>query len=140
MILLNQMLILTNILKFSIELSLSDIEYALDFIYRHIKIMDLHITGSILFRQNGKMIEFIIPVNKQFQSNEMFQYQKAFKLTNAVGIKHIRSLHNIPGEIEMIKRYIGSNSLTAITSPYISVHDDSLSEFDLYIGVSENTL
>ena len=140
MILLNQMLILTNILKFSIELSLSDIEYALDFIYRHIKIMDLHITGNILFRQNGKMIEFIIPVNKQFQSNEMFQYQKAFKLTNAVGIKHISSLHNIPGEIEMIKRYIESNSLTAITSPYISVHDDSLSEFDLYIGVSENTL
>ena len=140
MILLNQMLILTNILKFSIELSLSDIEYALDFIYRHIKIMDLHITGNILFRQNGKMIEFIIPVNKQFQSNEMFQYQKAFKLTNAVGIKHISSLHNIPGEIEMIKRYIESTSLTAITSPYISVHDDSLSEFDLYIGVSENTL
>lgn len=140
MILLNQMLILTNILKFSIELSLSDIEYALDFIYRHIKIMDLHITGNILFRQNGKMIEFIIPVNKQFQSNEMFQYQKAFKLTNAVGIKHISSLHNIPGEIEMIKRYIKSNSLTAITSPYISVYDDSLSEFDLYIGVSENTL
>lgn len=134
------MLILTNILKFSIELSLSDIEYALDFIYRHIKIMDLHITGNILFRQNGKMIEFIIPVNKQFQSNEMFQYQKAFKLTNAVGIKHISSLHNIPGEIEMIKRYIKSNSLTAITSPYISVYDDSLSEFDLYIGVSENTL
>ena len=102
--------------------------------------MDLHITGNILFRQNGEMIEFIIPVNKQFQSNEMFQYQKAFKLTNAVGIKHISSLHNIPDEIKIIKKYIESNSLTAITSPYISVHDDSLSEFDLYIGVSENTL
>ena len=140
MILLNQMLILTNILKFSIELSLSDIEYALDFIYRHIKIMDLHITGNILFRQNGEMIEFIIPVNKQFQSNEMFQYQKAFKLTNAVGIKHISSLHNIPDEIKIIKKYIESNSLTAITSPYISVHDDSLSEFDLFIGISENML
>ena len=140
MILLNQMLILTNILKFSIELNLSDIEYALDFIYRHIKIMDLHITGNILFRQNGEMIEFIIPVNKQFQSNEMFQYQKAFKLTNAVGIKHISSLHNIPDEIKIIKKYIESNSLTAITSPYISVHDDSLSEFDLFIGISENML
>ncbi len=88
----------------------------------------------------GNCIEFIIPINDSFPSNQHYRYKAKFKLVNAVRARHYGSFLNIGDKVEELYAYIAARSLQAITQPYFIVRDIQNGIFDVYIGISENVL
>ena len=109
------------------------IDYSLD-------ILNLSRSGKIVITQKSPFIEFLIPVDKCFPSNEYYSYKPEFKLVNAVRARHYGSFESIDSKVEELNEYIHDFSLSPITQPYFIIQDLKNEIYDVYIGINENIL
>lgn len=105
-----------------------------------LSVLGLQLNGKIILTYKSNCIEFIIPVNESFSSNQHYWYKPEFKLVNAVRARHYGSFLNIGDKVEELYAYIAGRSFQSITQPYFIVQDMQNGIFDVYIGISENVL
>ena len=129
-----------NVLVYETVVAPESISGIVNGIPDNLSVLGLQLHGKIIMTYKGNCIEFIIPVNESFSSNQHYRYKPEFKLVNAVRARHYGSFLNIGDKVEELNTYIAERSLKSITQPYFIVRDIQNCIFDVYIGISENVL
>jgi len=129
-----------NVLVYETEVDPETISSIVKGIPDSLSVLGLQLNGKIILTYKGNCMEFIIPVNESFSSNQHYQYKPEFKLVNAVRARHYGSFLNIGDKVEELYTYIAEHLLQSITQPYFIVRDIHNGIFDVYIGISENVL
>ena len=129
-----------NVLVYETEVDPEAISGIVNGLPDSLSVLGLQLNGKIIMTYKGNCMEFIIPVNGSFSSNQHYQYKAEFKLVNAVRARHYGSFLNIGDKVDELYTYIAERSLQSITQPYFIVQDMQNGIFDVYIGISENVL
>lgn len=136
----HQSLIHYHVLSYETIVDESQMSELLQGISRSVSVLGLEQCGNIITTKKGVKTEFIVPVNKKFETTKYYKYKPAFKLVNALKIRHYGSFSEIFLSINEINRYISRNNLLAVTNPYCVDKDSVNSIYDVYVGISENVL
>ncbi len=107
-------------------------------IKENISVLKFDICGDIIVAKRNDGTEFLVPINREFLSNEHYSFKERVMLVNAARLRHYGSFGTIRKSIAELNNYIEKNSLTPITAPYIVERDSSDNAYDIYIGISEN--
>lgn len=111
---------------------------ALEHIKRNIHVLGFQICGNIIIAKQKEFFEFLIPVDKEFKSNEHYSFKKRIKLVNAARMRHYGSFVKIENSLTELNEYIAEKNLVPITIPYIVEKENIDNVYDIYIGISEN--
>ena len=132
--------ILETEILLSQRLSISDdaVPQALEHIKKNISVLGFQICGNIIVAKQDEFLEFLIPVDKEFNSNEHYSFKKRLKLVNAARLRHYSSFRKIQTSLNELHKYIAEKNLVPITIPYIVEKDNSDNVYDIYIGISQN--
>ncbi|MDE6732697.1 MAG: hypothetical protein K2J77_07465 [Oscillospiraceae bacterium] len=120
-------------------------------IYDNISVLGLEITDSIVVtvceevREPKRTIlgvEFIVPVNKQFESNCHYVFKPHFKLENAVLLKYCGKASELPETRKKLREYALEKHYSPLTNVYFSIKQISGDDVvaNAYLGVDGNTL
>ena len=131
----HQFLHYRNVLSYITQIDDDDIG-----VKNNICVLDLKLNGKIVFTKKDNFMEFVIPVNKKFTSNQHYEFKSEFKLVNAVRVRHYGSFSTIKNKVDDLKAYIEEHSLTPVTQPYYMIQDCKNEIYDVFIGISENIL
>lgn len=92
-------------------------------------------------------MEILVPIDKEIEVLEKYQFKKKFHLLNAVYARHEGNPKFLQETYNKLMKYIQINNLVQITSAYnVNVKDPTSAEdfddmvIDIYIGVSPNIL
>ena len=92
-------------------------------------------------------IEVLVPLNKAVALPEGYTLKPAFKLTNAVKVRHAGNPALLQKSADELNAYIQTNALTPITVGYnVTVKEPTSPEdienmiIDMYAGISPNIL
>ena len=107
-------------------------------IKENISVLKFDICGDIIVAMRNDGTEFLVPINREFLSNEHYSFKERVMLVNAARLRHYGSFGTIRKSIAELNNYIEKKSLTPITAPYIVERDSSDNAYDIYIGISEN--
>lgn len=107
-------------------------------IKENISVLKFDICGDIIVAKRNDGTEFLVPINREFLSNEHYSFKERVMLVNAARLRHYGSFGTIRKSIAELNNYIEKKSLTPITAPYIVERDSSDNAYDIYIGISEN--
>lgn len=127
-----------QILSYCTDVNDDKIPQMLKSIKENISVLGFQICGNIIVAKHNDFTEFIIPVDKEFESTDDYEFKKRIKLVNAVRLRHYDSFCSIQKSLVELNSYISQNNLLPITSPYIVERTDSDRVYDVYIGISEN--
>ena len=136
----HQALIHYHVLSYETIIESSQMQEMIEGIHRSVSALGLQQCGNIITTRKGIKTEFLVPVNKKFETTEYYKYKPVFRLVNALKVRHYGDFSDIHVCVDEIIRYINDNSLMAITNPYYVDKDPANSIYDVYIGVSENEL
>ena len=136
----HQMLMYNNVLSYRTEIEFHMIPKMIVAIENNISVLGLSVTDNVLLSLSNKEIEFIIPVDGIYESNQYFEFKQRFRLVNAVRARHYGPFTDIQSSLNELHSFIKENSLASITNPYIRVRDTEQGVYDIYIGVSGNEL
>lgn len=134
----HQMLKLEKILSQKTDISDDVVPQMLEHIRKNISVLGFQICGDIVVAKQDKFLEFLIPVDKEFDSNEHYSFKERIRLVNAARLRHYDSFSKIQKSLDKLNNYITEKKLTPITVPYIVERDDLDNVYDIYIGISEN--
>ena len=134
----HQMLKLEKILSQKTDISDDVVPQMLEHIRKNISVLGFQICGDIVVAKQDKFLEFLIPVDKEFDSNEHYSFKERIKLVNAARLRHYDSFSKIQKSLDKLNNYITEKKLTPITVPYIVERDNLDNVYDIYIGISEN--
>ena len=134
----HQMLKLEKILSQKTDISDDVVPQMLEHIRKNISVLGFQICGDIVVAKQDKFLEFLIPVDKEFDSNEHYSFKERIKLVNAARLRHYDSFSKIQKSLDKLNNYITEKKLTPITVPYIVERNDLDNVYDIYIGISEN--
>lgn len=132
------MLKLEKILSQKTDISDDVVPQMLEHIRKNISVLGFQICGDIVVAKQDKFLEFLIPVDKEFDSNEHYSFKERIKLVNAARLRHYDSFSKIQKSLDKLNNYITEKKLTPITVPYIVERDNLDNVYDIYIGISEN--
>ncbi len=107
-------------------------------IKENISVLKFDICGDIIVAKRNGRTEFLVPIDREFRSNENYSFKERVMLVNAARLRHYGSFGTICKSLAELNDYIEKNSLTPITAPYIVERDPSDNAYDIYIGISEN--
>lgn len=107
-------------------------------IRENISVIEFNICGDIIVAKKNGGIDFMIPVDMEFSSNEYFSFKELVMLVNAAKLRHYGSFCTIHKNLTELNNYIAQKSLTPITPPFIVERDAPDNAYDIYIGISEN--
>lgn len=107
-------------------------------IKENISVLKFDICGDIIVAKRNGGTEFLVPINREFRSNEHYSFKERVLLVNAARLRHYGSFGTICKSLAELNDYIEKKSLTPITAPYIVERDLSDNAYDIYIGISEN--
>ena len=107
-------------------------------IKENISVLKFDICGDIIVAKRNDGTEFLVPINREFLSNEHYSFKERVMLVNAARLRHYGSFGTIRKSIAELNNYIEKKSLAPITAPYIVERDSSDNAYDIYIGISEN--
>lgn len=153
MIKINQELNLRNLLSFRKNLTQSELQKELIDIDSFIKENGLTVIGpkiSTTYSITQSMmptmdIEILIPVDKTFNENHMYNLKKELKLTNCLKFEHRGNPQSMQQNILLIQQYIKDNGLIPISSLYtVNLNEvktqDELENYeaDLYLSINPN--
>lgn len=153
MIKINQELHLKNLLSFRRNLTQSELQKELIDIDSFIKENGLTVIGpkiSTTYSVTQSMmptmdIEILIPVDKTFNENHMYNLKKELKLTNCLKFEHRGNPQSMQQNILLIQQYIKDNGLIPISSLYtVNLNEvktqDELENYeaDLYLSINPN--
>ena len=153
MIKINQELNLRNLLSFRKNLTQSELQKELIDIDSFIKENGLTVIGpkiSTTYSVTQAMmptmdIEILIPVDKTFNENHMYNLKKELKLTNCLKFEHRGNPQSMQQNILLIQQYIKDNGLIPISSLYtVNLNEvktqDELENYeaDLYLSINPN--
>ena len=136
----HQFLHYRNVLSYITQIDDDDISFFVVGVKNNICVLDLKLNGKIVFTKKDNFMEFVIPVNKKFTSNQHYEFKSEFKLVNAVRARHYGSFSTIKNKVDDLKAYIEEHSLTPVTQPYYMIQDCKNEIYDVFIGISENIL
>lgn len=134
----HQMLKLEKILSQKTDIDYDVVPQMLEHIRKNISVLGFQICGDIVIAKQDKFLEFLIPVDKEFDSNEHYSFKERIRLVNAARLRHYDSFSKIQKSLDKLNNYITEKKLTPITVPYIVERDDLDNVYDIYIGISEN--
>lgn len=149
----NQELHLKNLLSFRRNLTQSELQKELIDIDSFIKENGLTVIGpkiSTTYSVTQAMmptmdIEILIPVDKTFNENHMYNLKKELKLTNCLKFEHRGNPQSMQQNILLIQQYIKDNGLIPISSLYtVNLNEvktqDELENYeaDLYLSINPN--
>lgn len=149
----NQELHLKNLLSFRRNLTQSELQKELIDIDSFIKENGLTVIGpkiSTTYSITQSMmptmdIEILIPVDKTFNENHMYNLKKELKLTNCLKFEHRGNPQSMQQNILLIQQYIKDNGLIPISSLYtVNLNEvktqDELENYeaDLYLSINPN--
>ena len=80
----HQFLHYRNVLSYITQIDDDDISFFVVGVKNNICVLDLKLNGKIVFTKKDNFMEFVIPVNKKFTSNQHYEFKSEFKLVNAV--------------------------------------------------------
>lgn len=120
-------------------------------IYDNISALGLEITDSIVVtvceevREPKRTIlgvEFIVPVNKPFESNCHYVFKPHFKLENAVLLKYCGKASELPETNKRLREYAYEKHYSPLTNVYFSIKQISGDDVvaNAYLGVDGNSL
>lgn len=132
------MLKLEKILSQKTDIDYDVVPQMLEHIRKNISVLGFQICGDIVIAKQDKFWEFLIPVDKEFDSNEHYSFKERIRLVNAARLRHYDSFSKIQKSLDKLNNYITEKKLTPITVPYIVERDDLDNVYDIYIGISEN--
>ncbi|SHH95062.1 effector-binding domain-containing protein [Clostridium collagenovorans DSM 3089] len=153
MIEINQELHLKNLLSFRKNLTQAELQKELIDIDSFIKENGLTVIGpkiSTTYSVTQSMmptmdIEILIPVDKIFSENHMYNLKKELKLTNCLKLEHRGNPQSMQQNIILIQQYIKDKGLMPISSLYtVSLNEaktpDELENYvaELYLSISPN--
>lgn len=127
-----------QILSYCTDVNDDKIPQMLKSIKENISVLGFQICGNIIVAKHNSFIELLIPVDREFESTDDYEFKKRIKLVNAVRLRHYDSFCSIQKSLVELNSYISQNNLLPITSPYIVERTDSDRAYDVYIGISEN--
>lgn len=107
-------------------------------IKENISVLKFDICGDIIVAKRNGGTEFLVPIDREFRSNENYSFKECVMLVNAARLRHYGSFGTICKSLAELNDYIEKKSLTPITAPYIVERDPSDNAYDIYIGISEN--
>ena len=136
----HQMLMYNNVISYRTEIEFHMIPKMITAIENNISVLGLSMTDNVLLSLSNKEIEFIIPVDGIYESNQHFEFKQRFRLVNAVRTRHYGLFTDIHFTLNELHSFIKENSLTSITNPYVRVRNIEQGIYDIYIGISENEL
>lgn len=134
----HQTLKLERILSQKTDISDDVVPQMLKHIKMNISVLGFQICGDIVIAKQGKYLEFLIPIDKEFDSNEHYSFKERIRLVNAARLRHYNSFSKIQKSLDELNNYITEKKLTPITVPYIVERDDLDNVYDIYIGISQN--
>ncbi len=134
----HQTLKVERILLHQANISDDVVSQMLEHIRKNISVLGFQICGNIIIAKQDKYLEFLIPVDKEFDSNEHYNFKERIRLVNAARLRHYDSFSKIQKSLDELNNYITEKKLTPITVPYIVERDDLDNVYDIYIGISEN--
>lgn len=117
----------------------------------NISALGLEIVGSIVVtvceearepKQTILGVEFIVPVNKPFESNCHFIFKPHFKLENAVLLKYRGRASEFPETRRKLCEYVLDKHYSPLTNVYFSIKRISGNEVvaNAYLGIDGNLL
>lgn len=109
-------------------------------IKENISVLRFNICGDIIVAKQNGGIEFLVPIDREFSSNEHYSFKERVMLVNAARLRHYGSFGTIRKSLTELNEYIAERQLTPITAPYIVERDNSDNAYDIYIGISENVV
>lgn len=117
----HQYLHYNNVLIYETEVVPETILGVVNGIPDSLSVLGLQLNGKIILTYKGNCMEFIIPVNEGFPSNQHYWYKPEFKLVNAVRARHYGSFLNIGNKVEELYAYIAERSLQAMLLMLVQV-------------------
>ena len=90
---------------------------------------------SLEMEQTGN-IEFLVPVGKEFKSNEFYVYKPQIKLYNAVRARHSGTYDTLINSRKKFQTYLSQKCYQPITDFYYCVNNSNL--VDIYVGLNGN--
>ncbi len=150
----NQILICPNILSYLIRIKYSDIYETTERLQKAAEALDLKVCGRIMttvksktLTQSGSLsdIEFLVPVDRPFDSTVNYKYKPMFKLINAVRMRYEGDICGISESQFLLAKYLNENDLEPVTGHYFSYiqalrESPRSSIVDIYVGINSNIL
>lgn len=138
MVVEHQTISVKQILSYCTDVNNDKIPQMLKAIKSNISVLGFQICGNIIVAKHNSFTEFLIPVDREFESTDEYEFKKEIRLVNAVRLRHYGSFCSIQKSLAEVNSFISQNKLFSITSPYIVERTDSDRAYDIYIGISEN--
>lgn len=127
-----------QILSYCTDVDDDKIPQMLKSIKENMSVFGFQICGNIIVAKHNSFTEFLVPVDKQFESTDEYKFKKRLRLVNAVCLIHYGGFGGIQKSLEELESYISQNKLSPVTSPYMVECSKSDNAYDIYIGISEN--
>lgn len=148
-VLTEQCLILNSLLSYKTRATYRNLRALIAHLHESTRILGYEIVAPIVFNfkenvaKDGESIldmEFLIPVNKEFKSNEYYVYKPKLRLVNAARMRHTDVIDNINISRREMQHYLINNDMTPSTDFYYQIlsDDDRSSVVDIYVGLNES--
>lgn len=147
----NQQLWFDTTLSYRVRLEKSSLVSMITHIKSNIEVLGFELTDDIVFSIYEEIaekektilgVEFIIPIDRPFESNCHYVFKPNFKLENAILLKFCGRTSELLDVRKILWEYILNNNVTALTNVYYSVKqlsDESIVA-NAYLGISGNSL
>lgn len=127
-----------QILSYCTDVDDDKIPQMLKSIKENMSVLGFQICGNIIVAKHNSFTEFLVPVDREFEPTDEYEYKAKVRLVNAVRLRHYGSFCGIQKSLEELGSYISQNKLSPVTSPYMVERSKSDNAYDIYIGISEN--
>ena len=106
MVVEHQTLKVERILLHQTNVSDDFVPQMLKYIKKNISVLGFQICGDIVVAKQDGLLEFLIPVDKEFESNEHYRFKELVKLVNAARLRHYGSFSKIQSSLAELNDYI----------------------------------
>lgn len=144
----NQYLSVDGLLSYKTRSTYSKLEKLIRHIADSLEYLNNKQNGNIIFslRENtgaedDKIIdlEFLVPVEKAFESNEFYVFKPKLRIENALKVRHVGAYSDLYRTKNAMQAYILENGFSPITDFYYSVIcNDTVGMVDIYVGINGN--
>ena len=147
----NQQLWFDTALSYRVRLEKSSLVSMIAHIKSNIEVLGFELTDDIVFSIYEEIsekektilgVEFIVPIDRPFESNCHYVFKPNFKLENALLLKFCGRTSELLDVRKKLWEYVLNNNVTALTNVYYSVKqlsDESIVA-NAYLGISGNSL
>lgn len=117
----------------------------IDHISKSLELLEFEQIGNIIFSLKENTydtdetildLEFLVPVDKKFKSNEFYVYKPEFKIFNAVKARHIGTYDTLINSRNKMQKYLSQKCYQPITDFYYYINGSNL--VDIYVGINGN--